>query len=318
MTLDVGRLVLVRGGNEAGAGFSAMEAVAFAAGEAWSERPRCASPTITEWMIAWNDGLDDQDRQELRRYIWRLVGSKGTPAQERVRRWIAADWLVRTYASAWLEAAGLRSEARCLVTLPTLRGPREVFDARPASSAGAKVARAAHDAAWRRAAETAKDVFDWSTAGAVWSAIADATWAAAGSAARAVVWSSTDAMGPGSADAKVWDAVSDAAADAAGTIAWRAVEQAVDGAARTRARAGARARSQAQARVDDRGDIDLWALAQDTAQAALAPTGAVLQASAHIVVERMLAVTEAHHSTVRPFDIAQPRRTRLPRRPRRA
>src|SRR5262245_46493011 len=111
MSLDVGRLVLVRGTNHPGSGFSTMEAVSFAADEAWSERPRCASPTITEWMIAWNDGLDDGDRQNLRRYIWRLVGSRGTPAQERVRRWMVADWLVRSYAPAWLAAAGLRGQA---------------------------------------------------------------------------------------------------------------------------------------------------------------------------------------------------------------
>ena len=114
MSLDVGRLVLVRGANHPGSGCSAMEAVSVAAGEAWSERPRCASPTITEWMIAWNDGLDDGDRQNLRRYIWRLVGSRGSPAHERTRRWMVADWLVRSYARAWLTAAGLRSQATSL------------------------------------------------------------------------------------------------------------------------------------------------------------------------------------------------------------
>ena len=67
---------------------------------------------------------------------------------------------------------------------------------------------------------------DWGTAGAVWAAIADATWAAAGSAARAVVWSTTDPAGPGSAEPPVWDAACDAAADAAGVLAWVAVRDA--------------------------------------------------------------------------------------------
>jgi hypothetical protein len=299
MTLDVDRLVLVRGSNEAGAGFSAMEAVAFAAGEAWSERPRCASPTITEWMIAWNDGLDDRSRQELRRYIWRLVGSKGTPAQERARRWMAGDWLARAYAPAWLNAAGLVHEARGLAALPPLRGPRDVADAGPAATAAARAARGARDDAWRRAAETAAGMFDWGTAGAVWSAISDATWAAAGSAARAVVWSSTDAMGPGAASTGagegVWDIVSDAAADAAGAMAWRAIQRVV------------------------RDEGDLWTAAWDTACDALAPTGGALQASAHVVVDRMLAVTEAHNPTARPFDLPHPRRLHrgVSRRPRR-
>ncbi|MGH9213856.1 MAG: hypothetical protein ACRD2C_24760 [Acidimicrobiales bacterium] len=302
MTLDVGRLVLVRGGNEAGAGFSAMEAVAFAAGEAWSERPRCASPTITEWMIAWNDGLDDRARQELRRYIWRLVGSKGTPAQERARRWMAADWLVRGYASAWLEAADLLPEAQWLSRLQVVRGPRDIADADVACFAAARSAREARDAAWRQAADSSSGVFDWNTAGAVWSAVADATWAAAGSAARSVVWSSTDASGPGSSDARLWDAASDAAADAAASLAWRAVHRGF-------LTAGARGD------VDVTDPDDLWGPAQATAEQALAPTGGALQASAHIVVERMLAVTEAHQPTARLFDAARPHRHhRLPRR----
>jgi hypothetical protein len=304
MTLDVGRLVLVRGGNEAGAGFSAMEAVAFAAGETWSERPRCASPTITEWMIAWNDGLDDQTRQELRRYIWRLVGSKGSPAQERARRWMAADWLVRAYASAWLGAGGLLPEAHWLSRLPTLRSPRGVATAEGACLAAARSARDARDQAWREAAEACPGVFDWSTAGAVWSAVADATWAAAGSAARAVVWSSTDAAGPGSADSRLWDSVSDAAADAAASMAWRAVRQV----AQVADAAGPGAEADLPDGYADPGD-DLWALAHQAARDALVTTGRALQASAHIVVERMLMVTEVHQPTAGPFD-SQPGRRR--------
>jgi hypothetical protein len=279
MSLDVDRLVLVRGGNYPGSGgFSAMEAVAFAAGEAWSDRPRCASPVITEWMIAWNDGLDDQQRQHLRRYIWRLVGSRGTRAQERERRWMVADWLVRWYSPGWLAVAGLRDQALALAGLHPLHGSRAVAQAWPVVAPAARVARSTRDAAWRSAAAVVP-AHDWGTAGAVWGAIADATWGAAGSAARAVVWGTADPAGPGNAGPPVWDAVSDAAADAAGVIAWEAVRDA----------AQAAAKSTSSSRMPD---DDVWALAWETACAALTPTGTALQAAAHDLVDRMLAVTE--------------------------
>lgn len=278
MSLDVGRLVLVRGSNTPGSGFSTMEAVAFAAGEAWSERPRCASSTVTEWMIAWNDGLDDESRQELRRYIWRLVGSRGSPADERLRRWMAADWLVRWYAPGWLAAAGLRDLAAQLAGLAPLRCDRDVMASWSVVRNAANVARFERDRAWRSAAGIVP-AHDWGTAGAVWGAIADATWGAAGSAARAVVWSTADRAGPGNAGADVWDAVSDAAADAAGVIAWVAVRDA--------------ARAAVATSIHGRlPDDDVWTLAWQTACIALAPTGQSLQAAAHDLVDRMLAVTE--------------------------
>jgi hypothetical protein len=278
MSLDVDRLVLVRGSNTPGSGFSAMEAVAFAAGEAWSERPRCASPTLTEWMIAWNDGLDDGTRQELRRYIWRLVGSRGAPADERSRRWMAADWLVRWYAPGWLASAGLRRAAAQLASLPPLRCDRDVMACWASVREAANAARVERDRAWRSAAGIVP-AHDWGTAGAVWGAIADATWGAAGSAARAVVWSTADRAGPGNAGADVWDAVSDAAADAAGVIAWVAVRDA--------ARAAVAASVHGHL-LDD----EVWTLAWQAACAALAPTGQSLQWAAHDLIERMLAVTE--------------------------
>lgn len=225
MSLDVNRLALVRGSNHPGKGFSAMEAVAFAAGEAWSERPRCASPAISEWMVAWNDGLDDISRQSLRRYIWRLVGSRGTRADERMRQWMAADWLLRWYAPGWLTAAGLRGHATRLTRLSPVRCEADVIKAWPVVRAASRAARAERDMAWRSAAAVVA-AHDWGTAGAVWAAIADATWGAAGSAARAVVWSSADPTAPGRVEVPMWDAACDAAADAAGALAWVAVRDA--------------------------------------------------------------------------------------------
>ena len=76
-------------------GACVMEAVAFLAGEKWSDHPECASPALGDFLRSWNDGSTDEQRQELKQYIPRLVGSKGTKAQESERRWMAADWLIR-------------------------------------------------------------------------------------------------------------------------------------------------------------------------------------------------------------------------------
>ncbi len=36
-----------------------MEAVAFMAGEPWSDSPACASPVIAAFLRSWNDALSD-------------------------------------------------------------------------------------------------------------------------------------------------------------------------------------------------------------------------------------------------------------------
>jgi hypothetical protein len=43
----------------------AMEAVAFVAGEPWSDHPECACPVLSTFMRAWNDALPDRDRTRL-------------------------------------------------------------------------------------------------------------------------------------------------------------------------------------------------------------------------------------------------------------
>src|SRR5262245_61533731 len=95
-----------------------MEVVALFAGEDWSDRPVCASPVLTNFMIAWNDGSDDEQRQELRRYIPLLVGSKSSEAVELRRSWMALDWLIRVHAPAWLRLAGLTEHADRLSNAP--------------------------------------------------------------------------------------------------------------------------------------------------------------------------------------------------------
>lgn len=49
-------------------GLCVMEAVAYVAGEPWSDHPKCACPVLGAFMRAWNDGLPtDEDRTRLLR-----------------------------------------------------------------------------------------------------------------------------------------------------------------------------------------------------------------------------------------------------------
>ena len=117
------------------AGLCAMEAVAFIAGETHSDHPNCASPVIGAFMRAWNDGLPQEERDALiLPLIPRLVGTRGSKVLESRRATMAADWLVRVYAPAWLRLAGLTAQAAALSSLPeitdfantpSLRGPLE-------------------------------------------------------------------------------------------------------------------------------------------------------------------------------------------------
>ena len=115
-TLDLDKLHLLTGSHDPNdeQRMCVMEAVAFLAGEEWSDHPACASRIVGTFLRQWNDVLPDDQRQELRQYIPRLVGSAGTPEQEERRSWMALDWLVRVQAPAWLRLAGLTVQADML------------------------------------------------------------------------------------------------------------------------------------------------------------------------------------------------------------
>ena len=85
-----------------------MEAAAYVAGEPWSDHPQCACPTITTFMISWNDNLpSDEDRTRLLKpLIPYLVGTKSTDAAAERRAWMAFDWLVRVHTPCWLDLNG--------------------------------------------------------------------------------------------------------------------------------------------------------------------------------------------------------------------
>ncbi len=102
-TIDEARLarveVLLKGAHEPPNGTfaaCAMEAVAYVAGEKWSDHPECVSPVIGGFMRSWNDGLpNDADRTRLLLPLIPKIINTRDEALERRRATMAADWLIR-------------------------------------------------------------------------------------------------------------------------------------------------------------------------------------------------------------------------------
>jgi hypothetical protein len=190
-----------------------MEAVAYMAGEPWSDSPACASPVIAAFLRSWQDALSEADRDRLLpAAVWvpRLVGSRGDDATEERRAYMALDWLIRVHVPTWFDLTpSLREHAAALRGLTPIVG----FDT--ARVAG-NVVRAAGAAAWDAAG---------AAAGA-------AAWDAAGAAAGAAAWDAAGAAAWDAAWAAAWAAARNAARAAAGDAAWAAAWAAAGGAAR--------------------------------------------------------------------------------------
>src|SRR6266446_2787005 len=184
-------LSLKVGSHAANSTFCVMEAVAYVAGESWSDHPECACPVISAFLRSWNDSLrSDQDRDRLLKpLIPKLVGTRNSTLEER-RSLMAADWLVRVHTPAWLRLAGLTSQTESLehlqqiismAQIPYIRGPLEAVR-KDAYAAWAAAGAAAWDAAWDAARAAA------------WAAAGDAAWDAAGAAALAALQPTVDKL----------------------------------------------------------------------------------------------------------------------------
>lgn len=159
MTSDLGDITLTRGNEPKGEGMSIAEAVAAFAGERLrqpTERPRCASRALMEWLVTWADRLADDDRQQLRRYILPLTTSRGTDEEEVARIWLVLDWLIRTDGPLWLHGARLPRQAGTLAALRPVRNPETFADAHPAVRSANKAARRVSEGTWLLVAQDAR------------------------------------------------------------------------------------------------------------------------------------------------------------------
>jgi hypothetical protein len=199
-----------------------MELTSCLADEPFSDHPQCVSPVIGAFCRSWNDSLDDETRQRLKPYAQLVIGTRTTKQDERIRAWLATDWLVRTFAPAWLDRAGLDAHAASLRNLPELSSAALANKALPVIKAARAAARAAAgEADWAAAWATAWDAARaaaWATAGATAGAAAGAAawaaaWDAAGATAGATAWATAGAAAWAAAGATAWDALQSTVAE---------------------------------------------------------------------------------------------------------
>ncbi len=161
-------------------GRCAMEWVAHLAGERHSDQPDCVSPVVRALCVALNDGLNCTERQRLRPYLTRTIGT-AADGLDRSRGWMALDWLVGVYAPTWLRHAGLHGEAARLCAPDTAVRDAETLVGAVHTLEG--VRRRAHAARQ----EQFGDVLHWALAVAsgengsesAWSFTATGAWDAA-------------------------------------------------------------------------------------------------------------------------------------------
>ena len=143
--IDLAKITLARGAHrETGPdnGACAMEWVAVLAREPFSDHPSCTSPVLAAFVRRWNDALPDEPRQELRKFLPRLVGTAGDREADTKRAYIATDWSVRVMAPMWLRLAKLETEAKSLESVG------EIVDTSSAAAAQGAL-RVARDAAYK-------------------------------------------------------------------------------------------------------------------------------------------------------------------------
>jgi hypothetical protein len=177
----------------ADAGRCAMEWVSYLAGEPHSDSPQCVSPVLTGFCIRFNDRLNDTDRQQLRPYLARTIGTRDDGRDEE-RFQMCREFLLRRALPLYLDAAGRDQAAAYLRSLPTVltaeatlgairfaRG--EARDAR--CQAEARLADRLHAELAKRGSTAIDAAIDAATAAATATAAIDATAITAAATAAA-------------------------------------------------------------------------------------------------------------------------------------
>lgn len=98
-------------------GACTMDAVSWFAYGHLGDHPECASPVLTGYVIIGQDAMSHRERQRLKPFIFRLIGSRD-PAAESVRARILVLAAVRRFAPMAVEALGYRCEAETMRALP--------------------------------------------------------------------------------------------------------------------------------------------------------------------------------------------------------
>jgi hypothetical protein len=188
-------------------GRCAMEWVAYLAGEPHSDAPVCVSPLLRSLGISLNDWLPDDQRQRMRPYLARMIGTAddGLDVQ---RAFVCADWAVRECVPLVFDLVPeLMIEAEALRSLSPICDVASAGAAAEVAKAAGAAAKAARAAGYDRAAARA----------ATRAAKAAAAAGAARAAARATAWA------PATAATKAVDEAARAAARAAKAVAYDSI-----------------------------------------------------------------------------------------------
>jgi hypothetical protein len=120
-------------------GACVVELASMLAGEEFSDRPRCACPVIAAFLRAWNDLAAYTDRQRLRPYAARLVGTRGSRRTTRARRDACLEWVAGAPPDGWVRRRWAMFGARARIAVYLGVGAAMKLD----EGAGAYAARVA-------------------------------------------------------------------------------------------------------------------------------------------------------------------------------
>lgn len=80
-------------------GACVMELASMLAGEPFDDRPACACPVIGAFLRTYNDAIDDNRRQDLRRFASLVVGTRASEPVTRRRAELCVAWAHERVAS---------------------------------------------------------------------------------------------------------------------------------------------------------------------------------------------------------------------------
>lgn len=125
------KLPLRHGAHQPDSQFCVMEAVAYIAGEPWSDHPACVPPSIASVLRSWNDALptDDDRNRLLKPLIPKLFGLASYPEIEEKRWLMVGDHLIRSLLPAILRFAGDNAGAEKLEALPEITSAKQLESA---------------------------------------------------------------------------------------------------------------------------------------------------------------------------------------------
>ncbi len=169
-------------------GMCLLEAAAYVAGEAHSDRPGCVCPVVGTFGRPANDRMEHEDRQRLKALLPLMLGTAGSVALQVRRALRLADWATREIAPLALDKANLPAEAAKLRALSPIVDRATALLARDAAAAH-NAASAAYYAAAAAAAYYAASA----ASAAYYAAYAAAYVAAAHNAASAAYYAAAAA-----------------------------------------------------------------------------------------------------------------------------